>query len=62
MCIEYQGSFDVIVLQASPEQTKKQQEDADRVMKKNHEQKAKLSRNQRREAAARPEEILPGLP
>jgi hypothetical protein len=35
MCIHYEGSLDVIVLlQASPEKkTKKQQEDANRVMK-----------------------------
>ena len=41
MCRHYQGSLDVIVtivlLQASPEQTKKQQEDADRVMENKHE-------------------------
>ena len=38
MCRHYQGSLDVIVLlQASPDQTKTQQEDADRAMEKNHE-------------------------
>jgi len=39
MCGQYQGSLDVIVLlQASPEKkTKKQQEDADRAMERNHE-------------------------
>ncbi len=41
MCIHYQCSLYVIVTivlpQASPEQTKKQQDDADRVIKKNHE-------------------------
>ncbi len=37
ICIRYQGSLDVLILlQASPEQTKKQQEDADRAMKENH--------------------------
>jgi len=37
MCRHYQGSLDVIVLlQASPEQTKKQQEDADRAMENEH--------------------------
>ena len=35
-CRHYQGSLDVIVLlQASPEQTKKQQKDADMAMEKN---------------------------
>ena len=41
MCRHYQGSLDVIVtivlLQASPDQTKKQQEDADRAMENEHE-------------------------
>ena len=38
MCRHYQGSLDVIaLLQASLEQTKTQQEDADRAMEKNHE-------------------------
>jgi ubiquitin C len=41
LCRHYQGSLDVIVtivlLQASPEQTKKQQEDADRVTENDHE-------------------------
>jgi len=38
MYSHYQGSLDVLaLLQASPEQTKKQQEDTDRAMKKNHE-------------------------
>jgi ankyrin repeat protein len=41
MCRHYQGSLDVIVtivlLQASPEQAKKQQEDADRAMENEHE-------------------------
>ena len=41
MCRHYQGSLDVIgpivLLQASPEQTKKQQEDADRVTENDHE-------------------------
>jgi hypothetical protein len=38
MCRHYQGSLDVIVvMQASLEQTKKQQENADRAMEKNHE-------------------------
>ena len=36
--MQYEVSLDVIVLlQASPEQTKKQQEDADRAMENNHE-------------------------
>jgi hypothetical protein len=41
MCRHYQGSLDVtvtiVLLQASPEQTKEQQEDADRAMENNHE-------------------------
>jgi hypothetical protein len=38
MCRHYRGSLDVIVLlQASPEQTKKQQQDADRAMENNQE-------------------------
>jgi hypothetical protein len=38
MCIHYQGSLDVIVLlQASPEQAKKQQKEADGAMENGHE-------------------------
>ncbi len=38
MCGHYQRSVDVIdLLQASPAQTKKQQEDADRAMENEHE-------------------------
>jgi hypothetical protein len=38
MCRHYQGSLDVIVLlQASLDQTKTLQEDADKAMEKNHE-------------------------
>ena len=40
-CRHYKGSLDAIVtialLQASPKQTKNQQEDADRAMERNHE-------------------------
>ena len=59
-CCFHPGSLDVIgLLQASPEQTKKQQEDADGAMENNHEKKiAKVSRNQSRETAARPDKNL----
>jgi hypothetical protein len=56
-CRHYQGSLDVIVLlQASPEQTKKQQEDADRAMENEHEKNRQGEQEPKGRDGRRPEE------